>query len=208
MISGHRLVTMPVTDGASTVADDGASTVDVPLQDQARVRGRGVLRTVRGALLHFLQPFGCFEGLQGEQWTAEDQGWATVAETGNPPHLPYLAPIVEESAVQPRSDLPDRTAVLSGPGEERASGSAQAPVQDQPTSLVAANAATGSLQSPSAAQLVFDEETNTLRAASLEERISSLVAAKLREHLANLRQQPSAGGTGQEGGAQTHVVKK
>jgi len=192
---------MPVTDGASTVADDGASTFDVPLRDQARVRGRGVLRTVRGALLHVLQPFGCFEGLHGERWTAEDQGWATVAETGNPPHLPYLAPIAEESAAQPRSD-PDRTAALSGPGEERASGSARALSQDQPTSLVASNAATASSQPQSTAQLVFDAETSTLRAVSLEERIASLVAA----HLASIRQQPSAGGTGQEGGAQTHVV--
>ena len=186
---------MPVSDGASTVADDGASTVDVPVRDQARVLGRGVLRTLRGAVLHALQPFGCFEGLHGEQWTAEEQGWVTVAEAGNPPQLPYLAPIVEESAAQPRSDS-DHTAALSGP--ERA--------QEQPTLPVVTNAATGPLQSPSAAQLVYDEATSTLREASLEERISAMVASKLREHLADLRQQPSAGGAGQGGGAQTNVV--
>ena len=185
-------------DVASTVVDDSASTVDVPIGNQLRVLGRSVFRSFRDQLGHALRPFGCFEGLQGTEWNAEDTAWARVADevvahaeaAVTPPHLPLVA--VE---AEPRSVTDPATTLSARPELAR----------DQPTSPVVAHAAPSPAQSQNA-PLVSDVQTS-VQETTVEERIASAVAAALRPALADLRLQPPAGGAEQGGGAQTNVVK-
>ena len=185
-------------DVASTVIDDSASTVDVPIGNQLRVLGRSVFRSFRDQLGHALRPFGCFEGLQGTEWNAEDTAWARVADevvahaeaAVTPPHLPLVA--VE---AEPRSVTDPATTLSARPELAR----------DQPTSPVVVHAATGATQSQDV-PLVSEVQTSVQRETTVEERIASAVAAAIDQRLSGLRLQPPAGGAEQGGGAQTNVV--
>ena len=191
---------MPATDGASTVVDDSASTVDVPIGNQVRVLARSVNRSFRDGMRRALRPFGCFEGLQGAEWTAEEQAWARVADDGvahveapvATPHVP--APAVE---AEPRS-VTDPTATLSARPEL---------AQDLPTSPAVVHAAAEATQSEDV-PLVSEVQTSEQRETTVEERIASAVAAAIDQRLSDLRltSQPSAGGAEQGGGTQTNVV--